>query len=292
MHRLAFPPNATVPLAVRVNEPGGGSLSSLDPGAFTPFAPRARPQRPVNAKIELLALDADPLDGIEPAGDALWLRAAFTDPLGRSVEVRARAVAPGCGEEQRYGGVAVNLLRPSAGEDDPEASWVHLPLAAWARCEVRVNHALTDKDLLGILTLRQSFSPLPPRRTGAALDLHLCPRRVLEDGRTLSTPFQAAEEIGMAGWSLTWSDVTFYQAPVLSVRVERGDTFAKIARELAVDAEALRQANGWDEGEQLQPGELIRVPMLLRAADPPPKKVHPSVALTWTEIIRGWTTLN
>ena len=294
-HRLAFPPNATVPLATRLKAGRGGWLTPFDPATEELLGPPARREHEQDAAIELLALDAAPIDGWGGASDSIWLSVTFTDAWGRRVNVRARGVAPGGAGEQRYGGVATNLVRAAPGAVPP--GWLLYPLVGWARCDVLVDDVLSDADVLGVLSLTEASPSLG--QAGAyygsvspTLTLHICPRRVLEEGRTASVPLRAAEEMGMAGWTFTWDDVSFNQAPVLPVRVEKGDTAARIARELAVDLEAVLRANEFRDSGNLVPGDLIWVPMLIRASGAVPRKEHPSVALTWKEIIRGWTTLN
>jgi len=80
--------------------------------------------------------------------------------------------------------------------------------------------------------------------------------------------------------------------PVHAARAERGDTLSAIAREMAVDADVLRRANpGVADPDAPLQGELVRVPFIVRAAAAAARRAR-SIALSWKEIIRGWTTLN
>jgi len=302
-HRLAFPTNTVVPIAVKVDVPGGGALEAFDPSDQTwnhdsPYwaAPESilgsEADGSTDAQVRLLALDQTPLD-MPATRDTLWLEASFIDKLGRLVQVSAREVAPGNPAEQHFGGVATNRVRsiPSLGREG--SLWFHQPLAAWARCDVFVDGELTDSGVLGVISLVEELSYGQVHAHHApTLSLQVCPRRVQSDGGALSHPLRAAEELGMPGWTLVWSEPSYAQAPVMSVRVERGDTMERMAKELSVDVEALNMANPDCNSAPFQAGDLVRVPMLVRAASAAPKKVHPSVALTWNEIVKGWTTLN
>lgn len=290
-HRLAFPLNANVPLAVKANESSGGCLTAFDPLRHDLLEPLVVCDEEGDASIDLLALDTTPLDELGPTQDLFRAHVTFTDSLGRKIELSANRALTGTDGEQYFGGVATNLFRPLMTPESPSLLWRFQPLVARASFDVRVNGALTDANLLGIVTLTEWSAGQTDEVDWPLLNLHLCPKRVAPDGTFYSSPVQAAEDLGMAGWSLTWQDVTFSQAPVLLVRVEKGDTVQKIAKDLAVDIDAFLRANDGPTTE-LEAGRLVRVPMFMRASDSVPKKVHPSVALTWHEIIRGWTTLN
>lgn len=285
-HRLAFGPDQPVPVAVEVSEPQGALLTPYDPleGALPT-------EYEIAADLELLAIDATPLDQLVPSQDSVWLQASFIDTLGRRVDIRANDVALGTQGRQHFGGVATNVVEWVQNGSNGQGHWAYKPLRVWARCDIWVNDALVDPSLLGHLVLNQ------PLLDGSLLDdpmliLHVLPQRVTSDGHIHSVPIQAAEELGMAGWQLSWDEATYTQAPMLHVRTEKGDTLHKVAKEYTVDPAFIARANRITEESPLHPGQLLRIPMLERASSQPPKKVHPSVALTWQEIVRGWTTLN
>lgn len=302
-HRLAFPPNRPVPISTKLSADGPARVIPLHPAAQ---APRFDPMTLLlhfiehkesdvvlarEASIELLALDhtlLDPSDDAPSAGDHLWVKAAFVDPLGRLVEMRGRKapVQPDLG--QCFGGVATQLAHPlpavPGGGSPSTTQWLVYPLVAWGAFEIRVQDQLTDAAIIGVIQLMQG--------TSNTLRLTLYPRAVDDLGSARAAPIQAAEQLGIAGWAIQWEGVDYLQAPVMTVRAERGDTLVKIAKEMSVDADTVVRANielaGPDEPLS---GELVSVPFIVRAATTLARKVH-STALTWKEIIRGWTTLN
>lgn len=296
-HRLAFPRNTIVPLAIRAVEPGGGRLYAYDPASGEPTNPLlfARPSAPslgyeVYAQVELLAIDATPLDGMKvPTSDTVWMRASFKDTLGRNVELLATEAIPGTLEQQQYGGVATNMYRC---EFDEPVSWSIQPLAAWTRVDVRIDGTLVDSSLLATIALLDPCRFEIDEPTSPFLTVRVAPQRIERDGTLTSTPIHAAEKLGMAGWTLHWSGVDYCQAPIVPVRLEKNDTPIRIAKEMGVDQSAVERANPHLNPNRPSPGSLLHVPILLRATDPAPKRVHPSVALTWAEIVKGWTTLN
>src|SRR5690606_18509763 len=152
------------------------------------------------------------------AKDLLYVTASFKDPAGRSVEIRSAGVLleEGC---ERFGGVCSNLY---CLEED---RWSFHPLRAWARFEVRIDGLLADADLQGSVVVSER---LDGGTAAPALTIALRPKRAGIDLAEGSPPLEAAGAFGGAGWLLHWEDVTFHQAPVLSVRAERGDTLAKI----------------------------------------------------------------
>ncbi len=291
-HRLAFLPNQGVPLAVKVTQTGSALLAPYDLRADAGTSHQYTLEDEVETELDVLALDNTPLDWQRPTQDSVWLRASFFDTLGRRVEIRADEVVPGTPEEQHFGGVAVNLYQQPDGANDAGADWVHQPLAVWARCQIRVNDALTDSDVLGVISLLEERSNGDSELLPPVLTLDLGHRRIDSNAQPVNRPLMAAEDLGMPGWRIVWEDVSYAQAPVMGVRVEKGDTPGNIARDMTVDLTSVLRANRLSESDKLGPGELLRVPMLIRATSAAPKKEHPSVALTWKEIVKGWTTLN
>lgn len=293
-HRLSFLPNRGVPLAVKVTQAGSALLAPYDPRADLSAISQFTQEEEVESELDLLALDNTPLDCVHSSEDSVWLRASFIDTLGRRVDVSANEVVPGTDEAQHFGGVATNLFRQCHDAERNVSGWRHQPLAVWARCNIRVNDALTDSDVLGVVTLSEGDSDaselaelIPP-----VITFDLGTTRIGHGNQRTTMPLQAAEDLGMPGWRLMWEDVSYSQAPVMAVRVEKGDTATNIARDLTVDLSAVLRANRLTEDDKLGAGELLKVPMLIRASTAAPKKEHPSVALTWKEIVKGWTTLN
>jgi len=243
------------------------------------------------AAIDLLALDHTPLDPIDetcPANDLLWVRARFIDPLERRVEMVGRKAPPLPDLGQCFGGVATQLVQPLAkargdGTSGP-AEWLVYPLVAWGTFEVWVEDDPSDEAVIGVVQLLEG-----KERT---LRLTLYPRTVGQDGSSRAAPIQAAENLGAAGWFIEWKGVEYLQTPVMTVRAERGDTLAKIAKEMSVDPDSVFRANAELAGpDEPLGGQLVSVPYIVRAATSLARRVH-ATALTWKEIIRGWTTLN
>lgn len=331
-HRMSFSSNTCVPLAVQVNSAEEGWLFQYDPVEEESLSQAAREDlkndvvqaasidHPLPAETtafrvqgeghriqglcDLLALDLTPFDPQDKMSeDTLSMIVRFHDPLGRSVEIRADRAVPGYGNDQRFGGVATNLF--GTGTTDFHSadleSWRLHPLVAWGAFEVKIDGQITDKDMLGLTQL--DVYPYLTRALGdenyrseepaCTLSLTLYPRQVASDGMSHSFPLQAAEDLNMAGWTLIWNGIDYTQAPVFSVRAERNDTLSKIAKEMSVSPDLLVRANA-DFSSPNAPvsKSLVRVPYILRAHTEAKKKEHPSTALSWKEIIRGWTTLN
>lgn len=301
-HRLAYPPNLPVPIATKIEQPGGGRVTALRIGAQAPEfdavtgLPALTEESDekialaTDAAFEALAVDQTPLD--PPAGelsdDFLWARASFDDPLGRRIQLigRQALIPPVAG--QCFGGVATQMAQPCRPDVSDASStgprWILFPLIAWAEFEIRVNEEPTDTGVVGAIRLVQDEAN--------ALRLTLYPRVVDVDGQSRASPIQAAEDLGVAGWCIEWKNVDYLQVPVVTVRAERGDTLLKIAREMSVDADALIRANSeLASPDEPLGGELINVPFIVRAATAVAKRVR-ATALTWREIVRGWTTLN
>jgi len=286
-HRMAFPANRGVPLAIKISEEGDGWLLPFDPAAD---GEKADPDDAIallpnlrRARVDVFALDIAPSDQSETQ-DLLYVTASFVDPLGRSVDIRSTGVALG-NDCEHFGGVGANMY---CMEGD---RWSYFPLRSWARFEVRIDGLLTDADLLGTVTVTER---LDDSSAGPTLSIAMYPEPAESEGYSSSAVFEAAKPLGMPGWTLHFDDITYHQAPVLSVRAERGDTLAKIAKEMSVDHELLAMANGSIRSARrgLSPGDLVLVPLLIRAVTPAAKKVYPSHALSWQEIMNGWTTLN
>jgi len=287
-HRMAFPANRGVPLATRVSEVGDGWIAPWDLGTDRPAAPA--PTEPISpnlrrSRIDVFAVDLAASDRSETK-DLLYVTASFEDPAGRNVEVRSIgvALAEDC---ERFGGVCSNLYRLEGGR------WSFHPLQAWARFEVRVDGLLTGSGIPGSVVVSDSLED----EAAPELSITLSPEPGEEGG--LEPSFYSCERLGVekgsaTGWVLHWDDITFHQAPVLSVRAERGDTLARIAKEMSVDHELLSMANAHFRaaGRRLAAGDLVHVPLLIRAATPAAKKAYSAHALRWHEIINGWTTLN
>ncbi|MBO2520793.1 MAG: hypothetical protein CW345_03155 [Firmicutes bacterium] len=300
-HRLAFSSNRPVPIAMKVSDPGSGQVLPLPPADQLPrIDPRTHlpappgPPSPLTlakgAAIELFAIDQTALDREDgTTEDVLWAHAAFDDPLGRRVRLEGRVAVPRNEAVQHFGGVAARALQPTDREPDepgePEQpGWTVVPLIAWGSYDVIVDGAVSDARVLGVLRLEERESP--------RLDLLLFPRVLDGEGRAHAAPLQAAEDLGVAGWRLHWPAVDYLQVPVHAARAERGDTLSAIAREMAVDADVLRRANpGVADPDAPLQGELVRVPFIVRAAAAAARRAR-SIALSWKEIIRGWTTLN
>ncbi|HLS89835.1 MAG TPA: hypothetical protein VK101_01120 [Limnochordia bacterium] len=302
-HRLAFPPNRPVPVSTKLSAYGPARVVPLHPAAQAPrFDPLTHlphffdhPEDGIvlarEAAIDLLALDHTPLDPIDetsPAHDLLWVRARFIDPLERRVEMVGRKAPPLPDLGQCFGGVATQLVQPLArarsdGSSGP-VEWLVYPLVAWGTFEIWVEDVLSDEAVIGVVQLLGG-----EERT---LRLTLYPRTVGQDGSSRAAPIQAAETLGAAGWFIEWKGVDYLQTPVMTVRAERGDTLAKIAKEMSVDPDSVIRANA-DLAVPDEPlgGQLVSVPYIVRAATSLARRVH-ATALTWKEIIRGWTTLN
>lgn len=301
-HRLAYPPNLPVPIATKLSVKGDGRVAPLHPRAQAPTFEKETHLLQLleesdgsiilatDASIEALAVDQTPLD--PPAGatsdDFLWVAASFSDPLGRRIELRGyqTALPPVAG--QCFGGVATQIMHPVVPKEGtwPTArpQWILLPLIAWGEFEIRVDGEVTDSGVVGTVRLIQSEAN--------TLRLTVYPRTVDVVGISRASPIQAAEELGVAGWCIEWEGVDYLQVPVMTVRAERGDTLHKIAKEMSVDADAVVRANAELAGpDEPLAGELVSVPFIVRAATAIARRVH-STALTWKEIIRGWTTLN
>lgn len=300
-HRLAYPSNLPVPIAITVKQTGNGRVLPLYPKRQAPaFDPRTRlmdlyPESDGtialahDASIEALAVDRTPLDprDDEPSDDFLWLHVSFSDPLGRRIELSGRRTAGRPVEGQCFGGVATRLAQPvhleTAG-DPPGPRWLLVPLLAWCQLEIRVDETLTDSGVLGAIRLIQEESSL--------LRLTVYPRVVDAAVLSRASPVQAAEELGTAGWCIEWQDVEYLQVPLVPVRAERGDTLLQIAREMSVDPGAVIRANSGVAGpDEPLAGQLVHVPLIVRAASAVARRAR-ATALTWKEIIRGWTTLN
>ena len=295
-HRLTFSANTPLPIATKLSAAGAGRVVPASPCEQVPrFDPRTHLPVPAgdpspialakDASIELLALDVTPLDqGDGTTDDLLWVNASFTDPLGRFVELCGHEAVPK-DEQQHFGAVAARTLRPIVSADDETAVlWEIVPLVAWGAYDVRVDGELTDLGVVGLLQLIAGDEN--------SLDLILFPRALDAEGRARPTPIQAAEELGAGGFRLVWRGVDYVQVPVMTVRAERGDTLASIANEMSVDPDTLARANPAvaASGAPLR-GELVHVPFIVRAATAVARRVR-STALSWKEIIRGWTTLN
>lgn len=242
---------------------------------------------PAPIGLELVAVDqALSPTPAHPQSDALWLSAAFTGPHGRRVAIHARGAALPPDPRAGCRGVLINsydhTLLPGG-----ERLWYARPLLAWGRFDVEVDGELTDESMLGRVELfHHPFTGRP------ALSFTLYPRRVDDEGRAPWEPFLAAEEMGMAGWRLRWPLVEYRQAPVARVRIERGDTLESIAEEFSVDPALLRRVNRHLEDPSAPTrGEILAVPLLAGGAARR-KRRHRSTALSWLEIVRGWTALN
>ena len=301
-HRLAFPPNLPVPIATKLSAAGDGRVTPLHPRAQAPgfdgqthlFYLQDDPDEDIvladDASIELLALDQTPLDPIDDtqSGDLLWVKASFVDPLGRRVELRGRETGARPVDGQCFGGVATQQAQPlltrTSDSTQSQIHWVLLPLVAWAQYEIRIEDDVTDSAVVGAIQLVQADTN--------TLRLTLFPRSIGLHGKAHASPIHAAEELGVAGWCIQWEHVDFLQVPIMTVRAERGDTLTKIAKEMSVDADSVIRANSDLAGpDEPLGGELVNVPFIVRAATTVARRVH-STALTWKEIIRGWTTLN
>lgn len=298
-HRLPFSPNTPLPIATKVSAFGTGQVAPLlpgeeiprfDPGTHLPAVPV--PPSPIalakGASIELLALDLVPVDPCDSAaGDVLWTSASFVDPLGRRIRLRGREAVPKGDARQYFGGVAVRAVQPAstARRDGSEpVPWVAVPLVAWGAYDIWVGEEQTDAGVVGLVQLIEGEEK--------SLDVILFPRKLGADGRAAAAPVYAAEELGAGGFRLTWGGVDYTQVPVVAVRAERGDTLSSIAKDMSVDLDSLVRANPqipWPAAPLR--GELLRVPYIVQAATAIARRVH-SAALTWKEIIRGWTTLN
>lgn len=237
--------------------------------------------------LELIAVDqAVPPSPSYAIPDALWLSAAFSGPHGRTVAIHARGAAGPPDPRAGCRGVLMNSYdhTPLPGG---QPLWYARPLLAWGRFDVEVDGELTDESMLGRVEL--FHHPLTGR---PALSFTVYPRRVGGDGTARWEPFHAAEEMGMAGWRLRWPLVEYRQAPVARVRIERGDTLESIAEEFSVDPILLRRVNRHIEDPSSPPrGETLAVPLLTGHAARR-KRRHRSTALSWLEIVRGWTALN
>ena len=289
---MAFPPNRGVPLAFKITQEGDGWLIPHDSGDG-PIADPARlldtiaaPPNLNSARIDVFAVDITPSDEF-PEKDLLYVTASFTDSHGQRIDLRSTGVARGEGR-QRFGGVGSNLY--SLEQD----RWTFRPLQGWATFDVRVNGWLTDSGLLGEIAVTH---PIDDAHEQPKLSLAIFGRTEaagMPDQRPLSYAPAGQGALETSGWTIVWDDVAYRQAPVLSVRAERGDTLATIAKEMSVDHELLSMANAeYRTGRTaLRPGDLVLVPLLVRAATPAAKKTHKSVALSWHEIMHGWTTLN
>ena len=242
---------------------------------------------PEPSGLELVAVDqALPPSPAPSLPGALWLSAAFTGPHGRRVAIRARGAAGPPDPRSGCRGVLMNSY-DHAPLPGGEPLWYARPLLAWGCFDVEVDGELTDESMLGRVELfHHPFTGRP------ALSFTVFPRRVGDDGSARWEPFLAAEEMGMAGWRLRWPLVEYRQAPVARVRVERGDTLESIAEEFSVDPILLRRVNRHVEDPSAPPrGETLVVP-LLAGSTARRKRRHRSTALSWLEIVRGWTALN
>lgn len=303
-HRLAFTPNTPIPIATKLWAIGSGlvvptttdeQVPRFDPATSLPQLVSAH--HPIvlskDASVELLALDQTVLDAVDGAGgDLLHIEASFVDPLGRRVRLTGREMAALGDDRQYFGGVVARAVRPPSpdvGGAGTPSGWVMVPLVAWGRFDVWVQDDVSDRGVLGLVYLESNA----PGMAGAnTLTVVLYPRVVGAGGKVHAAPLRAAEELGVAGWRLVWSGVDYVQAPLMSVRAERGDTLATIAQEMSVDAEAVARANRDVPGPETPlAGELVRVPFFVRAATAVARRAR-ATALTWKEIIRGWTTLN
>ena len=301
-HRLAFPPNLPVPIATKLSAAGDGRVTPLHPRAQAPsfdgqthlFYLQDDPERSIvlanDASIELLALDQTPLDPIDdsPSDDLLWVKASFVDPLGRRVELAGGRPVPDRWTGQCFGGVATQQAQPlltrTATRPNPRSTGSFSPSSHGPQYEIRIEGDVTDSAVVGAIQLVQADTN--------TLRLTLFPRSIGLDGKAHASPIHAAEELGVAGWCIQWEHVDFLQVPIMTVRAERGDTLTKIAKEMSVDADSVIRANSDLAGpDEPLGGELVNVPFIVRAATTVARRVH-STALTWKEIIRGWTTLN
>lgn len=285
-HRLTFPANTAVPLAMKVRVEGDGWFYPYDPALDDPLDQAVL----ASGKIELMAVDVTPIDRSDGlTEDSLWLEAEFLDPKRRAVAIRSREVIPSGTGRQGFGGVGMNLYMLDQEDDAEQPGLVHKALQTWAAFDVSVDGQPADLGVVGSVDIS---APVEESEAPFTLKLTLFPQKVDSDGSLRAAPFLAAEAIGMAGWQLEWEDVITFQAPLFSARIERGDSIHKVAKEMAIDAETILRVNPrLRRAERLEAGEVIRLPFLL-GGETPKRRTHPSHALTWEEIIRGWTTLN
>lgn len=291
-HRIEPAPNSMAPLAIHAENVADGQLEPFDPSQDAPFdftepweAPPEGHDEPNT--FQLLAVDQALCPSPDPLlSDRLWLSTEFTGPHGRKVRIRAQNVVGPEANLDRYLGVVLNSydVHHVPGR---EPLWYARPLLAWGCFDIEVDDVLTDANILGELELLHHPS------TGApVLSFTVHPRRVDDEGNVRATPLLAAEEMGMAGWRLRWPGIEYRQAPVVRVRIERGDTLEGIAKEFAVDPLLIHRVNRHiHDPHDLPRGEALAIP-LLSDRERRSRQVHPSTALSWYEIVRGWSTLN
>lgn len=291
-HRIELAPNSMAPLAIYAENLVDGRLEAFDPSRESPLnltelweEPPETRQEP--STLQLLAVDQALFDSPDPLlSDRLWLSTDFTDPYGRTVSIRAQSVVGPGNPLDVYRGVVLNSydVQHLPGRDP---LWYARPLLAWGSFDIEVNGVLSDTNILGELELVHH-----PATGTPVLSFTVHPRHVDDEGNVRAVPLLAAEAMGMAGWRLHWSGVEYRQAPVVRVRIERGDTLDEIAKEFSVDPVVVHRVNRHiQDPYDLPRGEMLAVPLLADRAERS-KRVHRSTALSWYEIVRGWTALN
>src|SRR5690606_9399453 len=140
------------------------------------------------AWIDVFAVDLVPFDGGEQR-DLLYVTASFTDPVGRSIELRSTGAVLGDGS-QHFGGVGANLYRLEGDR------WTYRPLQGWAAFDVRVDGRLTDTRRLGVIEIVHDDRGSSPC---AALSVSIQPTHGHDEGRYIERPVRAAQAPGMTG---------------------------------------------------------------------------------------------
>lgn len=303
-YRLTYAPNTQLPIAISLSAPaktrfyplGTKHCSPIHQGGPTrtlhlatdPIAPQHGPDE--TSDLNMLAVDSIMLDADiqNPATtvsdlasiytDHFWFHASFRDPWDRAVQIRGRDHLPVVEGVEFFGGVITNQVTPT---DD--AHWIFMPLKAWGSFEITIDDHVHDSEVLGVTELFHD-----PR----ALRLTLYPWQIRQDGGLFPRPLSTAEDVGLAGLIIEWENAPYQQAPTVAVRAERGDTVESIADDMAVDTETIIRANAVDIApDQPLKGKVLRVPLIGRAA-PKNQARSTSLALTWHEMVHGWTTLN